>query len=129
MRLIVFTFFLGCTLCRFSSLAQGDSSKNLENRTFMKEVNALLDHRRRTWDAPQFERNGSKMKFNDFVEIKRRSQYMLHSLIFSQTFLKKKIFGEKYWREREAELRALEGRRLQDPERRKSVAMVSLVKT
>jgi hypothetical protein len=92
----------------------------------VKEYTALMDTRKRSMDDTTFERQGSQMKFNDFVDMKRRSQYLLHSLIFAQTFIRKKLFGEHFWREREKELRALEGYNLQDPERSNSVAMVRL---
>lgn len=112
-------------VCRFPALITGDSALNLENKTFVKEYTALIEGRKRSMDETTFERQGTRLKFNDLVDMKRRSQYLLHSLIFAQTFIRKKVFGESFWREREKELRAMEGFKLQDPERSKSVAMVS----
>ena len=104
-----------------------DCDRNLENKTFMKEIGTLVEGRKKSWEEGLFERQGYFLRFNDFVEIKRRSQYMLHSLFFSQSFVRKKLFGAHFWREREVVIRAAEGQRLADPERRKSIALVSVM--
>lgn len=99
---------------RFPSLHIGDTAKNLENRTFMKEVHDLMINRLETWDGPFYEKQGHILRLEDFIEMKRKSKHLLHSVLFAQTCVRKRLFGEFFWNDREVTLRAKEGLRLQD---------------
>ncbi len=109
---------------RYPCLVEGDTSANLENRSFMKEVKGLVDLRRRTWDPALFDKQGQHMYWEDFLHIKQRSQYIIHSVLFCQSRLRRQVFGDKFWGQHEAELRRVEGHRLQNPKQPNSKAMV-----
>lgn len=90
----------------------------------LKEVKSLLAHRQNTWEPALFEKKGHYLYFDDFMERKRRSKSFVISIMYSQTVLIKRTFGQKYWLERGKALRALDGVALQDTTRRGSNAVV-----
>lgn len=83
-----------------------------------------MEFRRRTWEEAYFDKHGMRLRFGDFIDIKRKSLHVLHSLAYCRTWLRKKLFGDAFWRAREQNLRAQEKHRMLDPERKSSSALV-----
>ena len=109
---------------RFPSLYEAESSKNLENRTFVKEVHDLLEYRRKNCD-PSIEAASFRLHLKDFIGMTTKSQHLLHSLEFCQSRMRRMFLGEKFWAARELLLRGAENGKLADRNRRKSIALVS----
>jgi hypothetical protein len=97
---------------------------SVANKAFMKEVHDLLTKRQATMESAYFARHGYMLSYEDFIAIKVSCKSLLNCLTMSRSVLRKKLFGEEFWRDRELQLRLSEGHRLQDPRRRNSAALV-----
>jgi hypothetical protein len=98
--------------------------QNLENKSFLKEVNAIMAQREASWDRPLFEHRGHYLFFDEFMEIRRRSKYFAISVQFSQRALRRRTFGLRFWERRSKAIRALDGVNKEDPSQRHSIAVV-----
>jgi hypothetical protein len=94
----------------------------------MKEVRALVNLRQQKWDPSYFEKQGYFMRIDDFLDIKRRSKLTIIAVAYSRTNVRKKMFGDRFWDQRTADVRSSEhGQERQDKSRRHSVAIVRAV--